>query len=195
MPRRSVYDADLRERLISSAALVLTQRGVDGLSLRPLAASEGTSTSAVYAMFGGKQGLVAAVVDAAQAGFTASQRAVPVTDDPVTDLRALGHAYRDWALRHPTLYAVMFGGQVVPGCADATAGDDEAIAPLRAVVRRAVAAGHFGGQGVELIALSIWASVHGLVSLEISGLLGTDEAAARQGYEMHLAAIERGWRR
>ncbi len=103
MPRPKVYDDRLRSRLITGAAATLAAGGPEALSLRPLAAAEGTSTSAVYAMFGGKAGLVAAVVDAAQRSFIAAQKAAPTTADAQADLTALGHAYRDWAQAHPAL--------------------------------------------------------------------------------------------
>jgi AcrR family transcriptional regulator len=193
--RPKLYDDDLRGRLIAGAAQVLSRSGPDALSLRPLAAAEATSTSAVYAMFGGKSGLVAAVVAAAQASFLAAQRSVAVTDDPRADLRALGQAYRDWALTNPTLYAVMFGGQAVPDCEAPPQADDEGIAALRAVVERLVAAGLYRDDGVDVITLSIWAGVHGLVSLEIAGALGAAREQSEAVYGAHLAAIDRGWLR
>jgi AcrR family transcriptional regulator len=174
----------------------MSRAGVDGLSLRPLAASQATSTSAVYAMFGGKAELVAAVVDSARAGFLAAQRRAPVTGEPGTDLRALGHAYRDWALANPTLYAVMFGGQVVPDCGDSAPqlSETEGIAVLRALVAQAVAAGYFRDEDVDLISLSIWAGVHGMVSLEIAGLSTVAGEPARQLFQAHLSALDRSWR-
>jgi AcrR family transcriptional regulator len=191
-----VYDDRLRSRLIDGAAAALAGGGVDALSLRPLAAAEGTSTSAVYAMFGGKAGLVAAVVASAQDSFIAAQQASPPTGDAQADLHALGHAYRVWALANPTLYTVMFGGRVVPDrCAPNPADEREAeaIGALLAIVERLVRQGIFRPVGVEVITLSIWASVHGLVSLEIAGLAPSADGVARERYDAHLDATRRGW--
>ena len=196
MPRPKTYDDELRERLVARAATMIAHGGVEALSLRPLAAAEGTSTSAVYAMVGDRAALVDAVAARARDSFVAAQQASPTTAEVPTDLLALGHAYRDWALAHPALYVVMFGGRLPlpPGCGLDVAAD-EAIASLRAIVERAAAQGIlFGGEACVLAAtVSIWAGVHGLVSLEIAeGLDRPDDARSR--FEGHLASIGRGWR-
>ena len=61
--RPKVHDEVLRDRLRARAAELLSAHGVTGLSLRTLAADVGTSTTAVYALFGGKPGLVKSLVD------------------------------------------------------------------------------------------------------------------------------------
>ena len=53
MPRPKVHDAALRLRLLECAGATLSTRGIAALSLRTLAADVGTSTTAVYALFGG----------------------------------------------------------------------------------------------------------------------------------------------
>ncbi|MBL8932519.1 MAG: WHG domain-containing protein [Kineosporiaceae bacterium] len=202
MARPKVYDENLARQLITRAAAMLAAGGLDALSLRPLATAAGTSTSAVYSMFGDKAGLVAAVVERARAGFLQAQRDSPVTGDPLADLTALGHAYRDWALAHPALYAVMFGGRARSGHREPPPGepvlatselmDDETISVLAALVRTLVSGGLLHGD-VPTITMSIWAGVHGLVSLEIAGGWPVSGPAARTLYEEHLAAIGRGW--
>lgn len=210
--RPKIYDDRLAHRLIADAAQVLAVGGVEALSLRPLAAGAGTSTSAVYAMFKDKAGLVAAVVDRARDGFLQAQRASPSTGDLPADLRALGHAYRDWALANPSMYAVMFGGRARPGRCEAAEGaepapddgrsagshvtaelmDDETIAVLAGLVQAMLAAGLLQGD-LTTITLSIWAAVHGMVSLEITGAWPLRGIAARTLYDEHLAAIARAW--
>jgi AcrR family transcriptional regulator len=61
VPRPKVHDAALRLRLLECAGATLSTRGLAALSLRTLAADVGTSTTAVYALFGGKPGLLAAL--------------------------------------------------------------------------------------------------------------------------------------
>ena len=56
VPRPKVHDAALRARLLECAGATLSTRGLAALSLRTLAADVGTSTTAVYALFGGKPG-------------------------------------------------------------------------------------------------------------------------------------------
>lgn len=175
---------------------MVAERGVGALTLRALAAASGTSTTAVYALFGGKAQLLQALFQAAFDSFGQSQADVPVTDDPLADLYALGSDYRSWSLNHPHLYAVMFGG--------ALAGfepDDESVqrsnatmAPLQALVARALAAGLFGHANAGAIAFAIWAGVHGLVSLELGMAVAHLSRTARDtAYDTALGAIVRGW--
>lgn len=197
MPRPVLYDAGLRADLIRHAAAAIADGGVSHLSLRAVATAAGTSTNAVYTLFGGKDGLVEAAVATAAAGFTQAQRAVGVSADPLADLLGLGQAYRSWAVKHPALYAVMFGGRVtippleVPGedCDEAA----EGINPLAAVVLRLIDTGEFGGAAPSQIAETIWASVHGVVSLEIALWCDRDEATRAALYQTQLDAIVRAW--
>lgn len=196
MARPKVYDARLRDRLIAGAAAVLAQSGPAALSLRPLAAQAGTSTSAVYAMFGSRSALVAEVVAEARRSFAAAQRESATSEDPAADLIALGHAYRDWALAHPALYAVMFGGRLQSDCPESSelaALGDEAMAPLVTLVRRLAQVERLVTGDVDLAAWGIWSGVHGLVSLEIAGLIPLSTEAITTSFGLALEAIQRGW--
>jgi AcrR family transcriptional regulator len=186
-----VYDAGLRLRLVELAAERLADAGPEGLSLRRLADRAGTSTNAVYTIFGGKAGLVSAAVEAAFAGFNAAQRAVPKTDDPVADLLELGLAYRGWAVANPALYGVMFGRRVQP---ERSVEDDvvQAILPLLDAISRAVESGFLRPLDPLLIATSVWAGVHGLVSLELAGLVRTP-LPPEELYAEHLSAVMAHW--
>ena len=68
----------------------------------------GTSTTVVYSLFGGKEGLQRAVIRQGFDDFAAAQAAGPVTDHAVTDIAGLGMIFIEWALDHPRLYAEMF---------------------------------------------------------------------------------------
>ena len=64
-----------KARLLSSAEVLLTERGVNGMSIRALAASAGTSVSAAHYHFGSKFALVAALFEARLAPINASRLA------------------------------------------------------------------------------------------------------------------------
>ncbi|MFY2789471.1 TetR/AcrR family transcriptional regulator [Rhodococcus sp. MALMAid1271] len=196
MARPRIHDAELRFRLLEAAAESVAQHGVESLSLRKLAAAEGTSTTAIYSLFGGRAELLVALFSASFSSFGDAQRRVPVTGDPEVDLRELAAAYRDWALRNPNLYAVMFGG-VLGGVdvADEAHLADAAMDPLRAAVTSAVGGGVLRGASVELITHSFWAIVHGLVSLELAMLADSDEQTRRSMFEAGTESVLRGWSR
>lgn len=144
--------------------------GMDTLNLRGLAAAEGTSTTAVYALFGGKPELLAALHDRAFRSFGAAQRAAVIGRDVLADLRSLGAAYRDWALANPAWYRVMFGGSLA-GFDPGPIANEQAAAtmqPLVEVVTRGLRAGLIDTDP-QVAAMTIWGLVHGLVSLELAG--------------------------
>jgi AcrR family transcriptional regulator len=91
------------------ALRVLEESGPGGLQARGLTSEIGTSTQAVYTLFGGMPGLFEALVVDGFARFGRHVGSVPDTDDAVADFFTKGWAYCDWALAHPQLYRLMFG--------------------------------------------------------------------------------------
>jgi AcrR family transcriptional regulator len=196
MPRPRTHDEALRLRLLDRAGELLSTEGPKALSLRKLAGDAGTSTTAVYSLFGSKPDLVNALYVEGFQRFGARMSAIPRGGDPVEDLVRLGLAYRESALADPHLYVIMFT-KAVPGfepSAEATELGRRTLTPLLETVRAAIAAGRFADAAPETIAVSAWGLVHGLVSLELNGTLpaGLDVAAS---YEAALRAHTRGWLR
>ncbi len=197
MPRPKTYDDDLREQLLHRAAERVSRGGVSALSLRGLATDVGTSTSAVYGLFGNKAALLQALFVEAFARFGASQGAVPVTDDPRLDLEALGRAYRAHALDDPHLYAVMFGGALASFEPDAGAQQvaGATFEPVLDAATRAVRADLLRTDDAPLVATALWASLHGLVSLELLGFTSTPGEDTATLFDEALHAALRGWLR
>jgi AcrR family transcriptional regulator len=194
--RPKLHDDALRIRLLDVAGTLLTTEGPDALSLRRLAAAAGTSTSAVYALFGGKPGILRGLFVEAFTRFAAHLDLVTPSDDPLADLLALGHAYRASALADPHLYAVMFGSPV-PGFEPAPEDYEHAeatFAPLLDAVRRAVASGQLRDADPMRIATALWANVHGLVSLELGCAIPAGAGAAGELFEAAIRANLDGWR-
>jgi AcrR family transcriptional regulator len=195
VPRPKTYDDDLRQRLVNRAAKAIAEHGPGGLALRPVAAAEGTSTTAVYSMFGGRAGLIEAVGQTASQGFVTAQRAVPTTDDPYEDLFTLGRAYRAWATQNPALYQVLMSPRDPTLAQNGPMPQSAAAGPLFDVVLRLIAAGTFPDVFPPRIAGTIWASVHGFVILELSGVFDVAGGAGLDAlYAAHLESIRRGWR-
>lgn len=196
MGRKRLHDEQLRQRLLDVAAERLAKDGVDGLSLRVLAAAADTSTAAVYSLFGGKPGLLTALHERAFRRFGQAQEAVGVGDDPVEDLVRLGLAYRASAIADPHGYRIMFGGEIRP--ADVTPELRQSAAdtflPLLHAVRRCVAEGRLTEVvPAESIATALWANVHGLVSLELGGFLPPAAGDLAAVFETAVRSTLRGW--
>ena len=144
------HDDGTRAALRAAAERLVTEGGPAALSVRAVAAEAGTTTRAVYSLFGSKEGLV---VDAlAQSAFEFLADGVDKlveTDDPVADLVAVGvPVFRTLVLEHPALYRIAFQ-RIVPGLRagpEVTAARALAHARLHAKIQRVEDAGLLGTQ-------------------------------------------------
>lgn len=181
MPRPKTHDEGLRARLLDAASRIVVAEGGAALSVRRIALEVGTSTTAIYSLFGGKGELVREVWLEGFRRLAARMESVTRTEDSLDDLAQLGRAYRTHALQNPAFYEIMFGDAVTeyePSEADQA----EAQRALRALVdgvRRCVDDGHATGDPHE-IAMVLWGLVHGMASLEMHGLLGEPHEAERR---------------
>ena len=171
MARPREHDDDTRDALLTHARRLLHEEGPAALSIRRVADAVGTTTRAIYSVFGSKEGLVRALHRERFGGLDAELSTVPETDHPIADLYALAMAYRRSALARPDLYEVMFACPVPEFEPDA---DDQALAlgtldRLRQAVARAVDTGIVRGD-VEEDTIALWGLVHGLASLELNGV-------------------------
>jgi AcrR family transcriptional regulator len=186
--RPRLHDDALRDRLLDVASRAISEHGESAVTVRSVATAAGTSPSAVYALFGSRDDLVAAVSAEGFRRFAAHLAAVVRTDDPGADLAALGGAYRAFALADPHFYAVMFARGVRPGAERPRAVEEATFLVLRDAVARLVPE----AAAADDVALGLWGLVHGLVSLELAGLVPGDDAERTARYGATLAAVGPG---
>ncbi len=193
MPRPRLHDEKLRARLLDRAGELVSAGGPDGLSLRRLARDCDTSTTAVYSLFGGKDGLVAALFDEAFRRLgDRLDGAVEPGQDALEALVATGVAYRDSALADPHLFALMFTRPAaLPAEAAARTVVGTALGPLRAAVGRAVEERALRSDTDPATAsLTLWTTVHGWVTLQLRGFL---PPGADGRFEAAVRAVLRAW--
>jgi AcrR family transcriptional regulator len=195
MPRPRLHDYDqLRQALLDAGGRILAGQGPHALTLRRVASEVGTSTTAVYTLFGDKAGLVLAMFLEGAARLERVFAAVPRTDDPVADLFQLGLAYRANARANPHLYELLFG-QPIPEFTP----DEAAVRHTRGTfedlvraISRCIDAGRFTPTDPYEVAVHLNALVHGLASLELLGRLGAAQEADRR-WHAALHATLRGY--
>ncbi|KAA6432105.1 TetR/AcrR family transcriptional regulator [Agrococcus sediminis] len=186
MGRPRLHDEHLRQRLLEAATDLMAVDGPD-FSLRPLVASVGTSTSAVYSLFGSRGELLEAITLRAARSFVDAQEAARV-DDPAQHISGLAHAIRAWAKEHAAMFQVVFGRSAdSPAVGEAR---DSTTEPLLRAVTEATEAGVLHGDPVVATG-TIFAGVHGFITLELLGLYPADQADAL--FDAQLAAIWRSW--
>lgn len=172
---------DLTRVLLDAALRVLTEDGPEQVTVRRVAQSAGVAPMGVYSRFGGKDGLLEALV---VEGFTGLREAVVSARgaDATARLRAACAAYRSFALAHPRHYRLMFAQLPRLALGDAArAAAGSAFDELVARVEDATRAGALGDTPPVLVAQELWAAAHGAVILEIDGLARADPAAAYAG--------------
>lgn len=161
-------DQGTRERFLLAALNVLLDQGVTKLTVRAVAEAAGASTIAVYTRFGGRSGLLDALYERTFDALREMLEALPpASEDGVADLIDIAVAYRRFALEGPSRYALMFE-RPVP--------DFNPDPGLRAVVIRTTFAVFVGqvqrvspdGTDARSAAYSLWATMHGLVSSELT---------------------------
>tara|TARA_R110000737_G_scaffold254083_2_gene263428 strand:+ start:1318 stop:1947 length:630 start_codon:yes stop_codon:yes gene_type:complete len=105
------HHGDLRQTLVSTASDMVTENGIEGLSLRKLAERIGVSRTAAYHHFTDKNDLLCAI---AEQGFGQwHQHASEIFSEKKLSheekYRNFVHAYIGFATNNPSLYELMFG--------------------------------------------------------------------------------------
>ena len=189
---------DTRTDILAAALAILQEEGHSSLTVRRVAARAGCSTIGVYTWFGGKDGLVDAILlDGFQRFADALAQARP-RKSPLGTLLGQAVAYRRWALDNRTSYEVMFMG-AVPGHVPS---DQIQVVGLIAyeLLRKEVVAARERGviheDDADVVAMAMWGLVHGLVSLEIASAepkgLAARKSFHQRSFDVALAALEQG---
>jgi AcrR family transcriptional regulator len=114
MARPREHDDRTRAALAAAAEQLVAAGGPGALSVRAVADAVGTTTRAVYSLFGSKDGLVDALGTQAFEYLGDGLAEAPETDDPAADLVELGATmYRRFVCDHPSLYRIAFQ-RIVP---------------------------------------------------------------------------------
>jgi AcrR family transcriptional regulator len=179
MGRPREHNERTREALLAAAEQLVAERGIGGVGVRSVADRTGTTTRAVYAVFGSKEALVQAVAQHAFELLAKQVDAVPLTDDPSDDLvRAALHGFRSFALEHPDLVRLLFGAWSPPVPLSARTEASRSMAYDRLILRvqRARDAGLLGDHSVEEVALLWDAMCSGLAIRELCGVIDPSQA-------------------
>jgi AcrR family transcriptional regulator len=199
MPRPKLsQQIDLQSAIKETALRQIGESGAASLSLRAIARQLHITAPAIYNHFPSRDDLVTALIVDAYTSLGDGQFAALEGlsgDDHPARLRALGLAYRHWAVTYPQQYMLIFGSPI-PGyhCPPERSlpAAARSLSPLIAVLEAARRAGRLqpeaapylaeplrqqlaawqsmhavGDVYVLYLALVIWSRVHGLVMLEI----------------------------
>jgi AcrR family transcriptional regulator len=173
MPPKKYHHGDLENALIKAGVEILAKEGIDGLSLRNVAKRAGVSHSAPYAHFKDRQSLIAAISTEGFKQLYAELDAAiaPYVRDPKQQLVEAAWAYVEFATNNADTFKIMFSGVLekekeYPSFVEISRKLFERVVDI---VRACQAAGVLRSDPPELIAVSIWGQVYGVILLSLEG--------------------------
>jgi AcrR family transcriptional regulator len=173
MGRPRAHDSDTAEALLGSAERVVAADGPGALSVRRVADDAGTTTRAIYSLFGSKNGLLVALGAHGFDLLGAEVARLAATKDPLDDLLAAGLVFRRFTLDRPVLFRVSFQREGVPSDLAVLFADSQqtALSQLVARLQRLADNGRLGRCSPLQAALYFHAACEGLAAMELRGVL------------------------
>jgi AcrR family transcriptional regulator len=179
MPRRTRYEVAreagreaLRDAILEAAAELVALEGASALTMRKLADHIGASTTVLYTLFDGKNGIVDAMVRSGHIILRERLEAIPASRAPMKRLAATAVVYREVALEDPARYQLMFGN-ALPGYQPSETtrtAVKESFDALATAIQQCIDAGALRPTtDARFAAELLIAAAHGAVSLELSG--------------------------
>lgn len=163
----------VERRLLDAALAELIEVGASQVSLRSIARRAGISHQAVRHHFRDRAALFSAL--AAEGFATLGQQmeaAAQAAHEPAHRVAAMGGAYIDFAGRHQTMFALMFGSPLIdPADSDLVRQRVQVSQEFAAQVQAAVSSGWGHPLDAETLAVAAWSLAHGMAHLNESGLL------------------------
>jgi len=174
--RRERVKSETRDKILDAARELFVAEGYEGVSMRKVAEMIEYSPTAIYVHFADKEELFRELCHQDYARLAEVFQSSVMSTDPIERLRQIGAIYMDFGIRNPNHYKFMF--MTTPPHHEPDEVDREvmgnpevdAYAFLKWAVQQAIDAGCFREElrDVEIVSQTLWAAVHGVISLEIA---------------------------
>lgn len=171
--RREREREEVRSKILDAARDLFVAEGYEAVTMRRIADKIEYSPTAIYFHFRDKDALLK---ELCQSDFlTLAHQFMPIgtVADPIEKLKATGKAYLQFGLDYPNHYRLMFmtpHPPIDPDEVEKGNPEEDSYAFLKAIVAQALAEKRFRPEyeNVDLVAQTVWAGVHGVVSLQIA---------------------------
>lgn len=174
--RREREKSETRDKILDAARELFITEGFEGVSMRKVAEKIEYSPTAIYVHFADKEELFRELCHQDYARLAQVFQSSVMPTDPIERLKQIGAIYIDFGTRYPHHYKFMF---MTPFPAHEPNEEDremmgnpemDAYAFLKWAVQQALDAGCFRKELTDaaLISQTLWASVHGVISLNIA---------------------------
>lgn len=177
---RAYHHGELRQALIDAAWEMINQKGVESFTIVDAAQKAGVSKAAPYRHFKDRDALLEAVVDTGFDKLTAAALGAtePYAMGSRENIRAGGVAYVRFFHSYPAFFDLMFRGSPnhIHAISDSDFGSNTEETMLRAgCLQRHIDSVHDWCRLADVpetmavdIAIKLWATVHGMVSLSLN---------------------------
>jgi AcrR family transcriptional regulator len=173
MASSNYHHGNLKNALIKAGIEILAGEGVGGLSLRKVAKQAGVSHAAPYAHFTDKQALIAAISTEGFKQLYSQIQAVKEAHrtNPGILLIETAWAYVQFALTAPDRFKLMFSSVLekekeYPDFVEISQKNFRQVIEIVEICQKA---GVLKEGASDLLALSLWGTVHGFTSLLLEG--------------------------
>ncbi len=167
--RKEREKEDMRRLILGAARGLFLEQGFEKTSIRNIADAIEYSPGTIYLYYKDKNELLFALHEEAFLKMMQELVKVSSVSDPFDRLIEMGHQYIKYALENPELYDLMF---IMKAPMEALACRDEiwedglkSFGLLKLVIEDCVKAGYFKETNIELMAITIWSYMHGLVTI------------------------------
>lgn len=163
---------ELRQTIVKAAGELFLEEGYNRFSLRKVAERIGYSATTIYHYFKDKDDLLFTIVDYGFERFAYQlQQAVATATSVHERLAALCRAYVSFGLENPVYYQLMFL-QRSDFLLQQREGEEQpryaSFHILRDTIQQGINEGVLRPGNIEVYSQTLWAHVHGIVSLAIS---------------------------
>jgi AcrR family transcriptional regulator len=172
--RKEKQKLEIRKLIMDAAMKLFVEEGVDNVSIRKIADLIEYSPTTVYLYFKDKDEIFYSLHDIGFGKLQELNRNLDAIANPLLRLYKMGENYLNFGMDNSEYYDLMFIQREPMDkleemeCSDWKSGD-AAMARLKETVRECMEQGFLADGDVDLVSLSVWSIVHGLVSLAIRG--------------------------
>ncbi|RJQ55996.1 MAG: TetR/AcrR family transcriptional regulator [Actinobacteria bacterium] len=166
---------ELARRAVETVAAIVEERGPGAVTVVEVAKRVGYTAAAIYRYFDSRDVLLDRTIDygVKRLADAIDVEALAAETDPVRRLRMLAHFYVSWGAANPGMYRLIFEHPVPVRPTEETRKKRQgALRNLEAEFRRGSDDGRLRGvESPPAEAMLLWSSLHGIVSLTVSGRL------------------------
>jgi AcrR family transcriptional regulator len=166
--RKEREKAELRQLILDGAMEVFLAEGFENTSVRKIADRIEYSPGTIYVYFKDKNEILLDLQRMAFDRLMEVMRSTESRGDVLAQVYAIGEEYISFALHNPGLYELMFVLRAPMDAIRPDCGWEDGFRTydyFKSVLAKAIEKGQLIPTGAELLCVTLWAAVHGLVTL------------------------------